>query len=210
MSDVSRETLGLGEPYGEFDQLREYARILATTGLTRGLLGPREIARIWPRHILNCAVVTELEYLKPGATVIDVGSGSGLPGVVWAIIRPDLRITLLEPLLRRSEFLSEVVAQLRLGDRVRVHRGRAEDYRGPLADVVTARAVSALPKLAGWTLPLTRRGGWVLALKGAGAGEEVAAASGVIARLGGRTPLVLECGVGVADPATIVVAIRKR
>lgn len=190
--------------------MREYARILVTKGVTRGLIGPREVDRIWPRHIVNCAVVTESKYLRTGSSVIDVGSGAGLPGLVWAIVRPDLRITLIEPLLRRSVFLSEVVTELGLSGRVKVHRGRAEDYRGPLADVVTARAVSALPKLAGWTLPLTRKGGWVLALKGAGAAEEMAAAREIIARLGGGPPQLIECGEGISDPPTLVVAIEKR
>lgn len=210
MSNVSRETIGLGQPYGDREDLREFAWILATTGVTRGLIGPREVERIWPRHIVNCAVVAETDYLRPRTCVIDVGSGAGLPGLVWAIVRPDLRVTLLEPLLRRSIFLTEVVGQLGLGDRVRVQRGRAEDYRGSLADVVTARAVSALPRLAGWTLPLTRKGGWVLALKGAGVGQEISAARAVIESLGGCPPLLIECGVGIADPPTLVVAIEKR
>ena len=170
--DVSRETPVPDERWGfALPQLRRYQDILATTGLERGLIGPREVDRLWDRHIVNSAVVEEC--IPPGASVIDVGSGAGLPGIPLAIVRPDLQVTLLEPLLRRSVFLEEVVAELGLGDRVAVVRGRAEDGVVSAADVVTARAVAPLERLIGWCWPLVRPGGSLVALKGERAAEEI-------------------------------------
>ncbi|HEX6328516.1 MAG TPA: 16S rRNA (guanine(527)-N(7))-methyltransferase RsmG, partial [Jiangellaceae bacterium] len=131
--------------------------MLAGPGIERGLLGPREVPRLWDRHLLNCAVIQDA--VAQGATVLDVGSGAGLPGVVLAVVRPDLAVTLVEPLLRRSVFLGEVVAELRLSN-VNVVRSRAEELHGKvIADVVTARAVAPLDRLARWTIPLVRTGG---------------------------------------------------
>ena len=131
---------------------------------------------MWERHLINCAVMAEM--IPLGASVIDVGSGAGLPGIVLAVARPDLTITLVEPLARRTAFLSEVVAALDLGATVTVHprAGRKRSPANPLAaaDVVTARAVAPLDRLAGWCLPLTALGGRLLALKGASAADEVA------------------------------------
>src|SRR5690349_12658888 len=131
-----------------------YAELLCTDGVVRGLIGPREAPRIWERHMLNCAVVADL--IPTGASVVDVGSGAGLPGMVLAVVRPDLAVTLIEPLARRTAFLTEAVAALGL-DRTTVVRARAEECVGKLpgADVVTARAVAPLDRLAGWCLPLT-------------------------------------------------------
>ncbi|GAA3751840.1 hypothetical protein GCM10022225_40230 [Plantactinospora mayteni] len=227
-----------------------YAELLAGPGVLRGLIGPRETPRIWDRHLLNCAAVVEL--LPVGASVVDVGSGAGLPGIVLAIARPDLAVTLVEPLARRAVFLAEVVTALDLADAVTVVRARAEELAasrresaggrrrrpgrsgrsaaplpvepgGPVelanlpaelrvpADVVTARAVAPLDRLAGWCLPLARPGGRLLALKGASAAEEVAEHAEAVRRLGGSPPVVRHAGLGVVDPPTTVVeVVRER
>jgi 16S rRNA (guanine527-N7)-methyltransferase len=188
-----------------------YADLLAGDGVVRGLIGPREAPRIWDRHLLNCAATAEL--VPDGACVTDVGSGAGLPGIVLALARPDLTVVLVEPMARRTTFLDEVVAALDLADRVSVVRGRAEELAGrlPPADVVTARALAPLDKLAAWCLPLTAVGGRVLALKGASAAEEVATHRAAIARLGGGTPTVRQAGVGLLkEPTTVVEIVRER
>ena len=150
-----------------------YAAWLADAGVVRGLIGPREVPRLWERHLLNCAVVADA--VPQGATVADLGSGAGLPGLVLAVRRPDLQVTLVEPLLRRTTFLEEVVADLGL-DGVEVVRGRAEELHGSRTfDVVTSRAVAPLEKLLAWSLPLCSADGFVLAMKGSSAAEEVAA-----------------------------------
>ena len=183
----------------------EYARLLATDGVTRGLLGPREVPRLWERHLLNCAVVADL--IPPGATVTDVGSGAGLPGIPLALARPDLDIELLEPSQRRVVFLVEVVAALGL-DRVRVVRGRAEESRaGEGVDVVTARAVAPLSQLASWCLPLLRPGGSLIALKGNRAAAELAVAADDLRRLGAVDSGIVSCGHGLVDPPTTVVRV---
>lgn len=180
---------------------------MISTGIDRGLLGPREAGRIWNRHIINCAVMTSL--VRPGARLCDIGSGAGLPGVVIALARPDVHVTLLEPLLRRVTFLEEVVAALDL-DNVDVLRGRAEEIRPEaLFDVVTARALAPLERLAGWALPLLRVGGEVLAIKGESAADEVAAASDALTRLGARRIVIESCGLGIADSVTTVVRIES-
>jgi 16S rRNA (guanine527-N7)-methyltransferase len=190
----------------------EFARLLMTDGVVRGLIGPREAPRIWERHLINCAVMSEI--IPSGASVVDVGSGAGLPGIVLAVARPDLTITLVEPLARRTAFLSEAVTALGLDATVTVVRGRAEDVvDGPPAgaDVVTARAVAPLDRLAGWCLPLVRSGGRLLALKGASAADEVAEHRATIARLGGADPVLRLCGEGLIDPpATVVEIVKER
>lgn len=182
--------------------------------MERGLIGPREVPRLWDRHLLNCAVAVPL--VPEGADVIDVGSGAGLPGIVWAITRADISVTCLEPLQRRAIFLEEAVAELGLTDRVQVVRARAEDIvrgRGPVtslrARVVTARAVAPLERLAGWTVPLVHPGGELLALKGRSAAEEVEASRAVLERLGIVSVDIVECGEGVVDPVTTVVRAVK-
>jgi 16S rRNA (guanine527-N7)-methyltransferase len=183
----------------------DYAQRLATDGVIRGLLGPREVPRLWERHLLNCAVVAELIAL--GVSVTDVGSGAGLPGIPLALARPDLIIGLLEPLARRAVFLEEVVAALSL-DQVRVMRARAEDsIGGPGVDVVTARAVAPLSRLAGWCLPLLRPGGSLIALKGSRAQAELDAAAGDLRRLGAVEWAVESCGHGLVEPPTTVVRV---
>lgn len=162
-------------------QAERYAGWLAGPGVERGLIGPREVDRIWPRHLLNCAVLEE--HLPLDSSLCDLGSGAGLPGVVLALLRPDCPIVLLEPLLRRATFLEEVVADLELPG-VTVVRARAEEYarHDPRHDVVVARAVAPLDRLAGWAMPLLRPGGVLLAQKGAAAAAELAAAESVLDR----------------------------
>lgn len=163
--------------FGDLLPLAErYETWLAGAGIERGLIGPREVPRLWDRHLLNSAVVGTL--LAPGERVVDVGSGAGLPGIPLALVRPDCSFVLLEPLARRAAFLTEVVDDLGLAHQVSVVRGRAEEVvrDGVRYDVAVARAVAPLDKLAAWCLPLLRRGGRLLALKGERAEAEVAAA----------------------------------
>lgn len=183
-----------------------YAEILATDGVERGLIGPREVPRIWERHLFNCAVVSEL--LPEGARVIDVGSGAGLPGIALALARPDVTVLLVESLARRVQFLTEVIERLQL-PRVEVLRARAEECVGkvPPAEVVTARAVAPLDRLTRWCLPLTAPGGRLLALKGESAAEEVAEHREAIRRHGGGEPEIVRCGVGAVEPPTTVVIV---
>ncbi|MDO4928144.1 MAG: 16S rRNA (guanine(527)-N(7))-methyltransferase RsmG [Corynebacterium sp.] len=186
-----------------------YHDLLAGPGTTRGFLGPREVPRLWERHILNCAVLSEI---IDAQTVADVGSGAGLPGIPLAIARPDVTITLIEPLLKRSIFLQEVTDTLGL-ENVTVLRGRAEEKQirttvGEV-DVVTSRAVAALDKLVGWSLPLVRPGGEMVALKGSSAADEIQVAAKAIKKAGGVHPEVLQVGQELAEPTTVV-RIRKR
>ncbi len=188
------------------DQARRYADLLATDGVTRGLIGPRETDRLWDRHLLNCAVVTEL--LPEHGRMVDIGSGAGLPGIVLAMLRPSLEVTLLEPLLRRAVFLEECVAELGLANAT-VLRARAEDKDAAQlrTDIATARAVAPLDRLAGWAARLLRPGGQLLAIKGQSAEEELVAARPVLSRLGVRSAEVLQAGHGRVVPATTVVRV---
>jgi len=180
-----------------------YVDLLASAGVERGLIGPREVPRLWERPVLNCAVVVPRVPVE--ASVADVGSGAGLPGLVWAIARPDLTITLIEPLLRRTVFLEEAVEALGL-DRVRLLRSRAEDV-DELFDVVTARAVAPLERLAGWCLPLVRPGGVLLALKGRTAEEEVASSRVALHKMG-ATDIVVSSHGDLQVPTTVVEVTR--
>jgi 16S rRNA (guanine527-N7)-methyltransferase len=186
-----------------------FAEHLGTSGVERGLIGPREVPRIWERHVLNCAVVASL--VPDGANLVDVGSGAGLPGIPLALARPDARIVLVEPLARRVEWLREVIADL--GVPVEVERGRAEDdvvrRRWEGADVVTARAVAPLARLAGWCLPLLRPGGQMLAVKGASAADEVQRDTPAVRKLGGGVPWIERCGAGIIDPPSTVVVVER-
>ena len=189
--------LGLAERYAEF---------LAGPGVERGLIGPRETDRLWDRHLINCAAVAEL--VPPGSSLIDLGSGAGLPGVVLAMLFPDSDVVLLEPLARRAAFLEECVRALGLGN-AKVRRGRAEEADGQLtADVVTARAVAPMQRLAALALPLVRPGGLVLAIKGAAAEEELAQAAPVLRRLGVQDAAVVAAGRGKVSPPPTVVRLR--
>jgi 16S rRNA (guanine527-N7)-methyltransferase len=165
---VSRETL-LEKYFQEKGaETIRYAQMLATWGIERGLIGPKEGERIWERHIANCVPVTTL--IKEGASVVDIGSGAGLPGIVIALARPDTQVTLVEPLQRRVDFLNEVVAELKLP--ITVIRGKAETSRGSF-DVVTSRAVAPLPKLLPMVRHLIKSGGSLLAIKGESAQAEI-------------------------------------
>lgn len=212
-SPVSRETPSVPEVAQRVfsDALplaRAFAELLATDGIVRGLIGPREVPRLWDRHLLNCAVLTEA--IDAGASVCDLGSGAGLPGLVVAIRRPDLMVTLVEPLLRRTTFLEEAVGVLELRN-VRIRRGRAEDLHGVSSfDVVTARAVAPLDRLSYWSLPLVRSGGLFLAMKGSSAEAEIADAAEVIRSEKGQVEGILELGRGVVEPPVRVVSVRKR
>jgi 16S rRNA (guanine527-N7)-methyltransferase len=183
----------------------EFASLLATDGVERGLLGPREVPRLWERHLLNCAVVAEL--LPDGAAVVDVGSGAGLPGIVLALLRPATRITLLEPMLRRTIFLEECVARLDL-PQVTVRRGRAEDLAGQIgADVAISRAVAPLDRLIPLSVGVIRGGGTVLAIKGRDAATELEQAGPVLRGLGVRSADVVRAGQGIVEPPATVVRI---
>lgn len=162
-----------------FDVAARYVAALAGRGVEWGLVGPREVPRLWERHVLNSVAVAEL--IGAGKTVVDAGSGAGLPGIPLAILRPDLKIVLVESMLRRVTFLSEVVGELRLSERVSVWRGRIENYPSH-ADVVTCRAVAPLDRLLGWTMDVFLPDGELLALKGSSVRDEVAAAGPVLRR----------------------------
>lgn len=194
---VSRETPEHWAP--ALPTLRAYEARLASVGLERGLIGPREVNRLWDRHIVNSAAIESL--IPVGASVIDVGSGAGLPGIPLALVRPDLRVVLLEPLLRRSVFLEETIGLLGIADRVSVVRGRAEDRVVPPADIVTARAVAPLDRLIGWCWPMVKAGGRLLALKGERAQEEVDAA-GPTLRKSGLTATIQPVG----NTAVVIIA----
>ncbi|MFH5879224.1 16S rRNA (guanine(527)-N(7))-methyltransferase RsmG [Arthrobacter sp. NA-172] len=184
---------------------QRYVEHLATSGTERGLIGPREVPRLWSRHVLNCAVIESA--IAHGSHVADVGSGAGLPGLCLAIARPDLELTLIEPLERRVIWLQEVVDDLELSN-VTVMRTRAELAVGMVdADVVTARAVSALSKLAGLTIPLLNGKGEVVAIKGRSAAEEIEQAAKVIRKLGGVETAVVVCGQELLEEPTTVVRI---
>jgi 16S rRNA (guanine527-N7)-methyltransferase len=195
---IAREIFGDALPAAE-----RYTEFLAGPGVERGLIGPREIERLWSRHVLNCAVLSELIPFE--ADVIDIGSGAGLPGIVLAIARPDLSVILLEPLLRRTVFLQECLDLLDLPN-VRVRRARAEEVAGEYAaDVVTARAVARLERLVGWAMPLLRPSGELLALKGERAALELEMARPALSKFGVREAEVLHVGHGRVDPPTTVV-----
>lgn len=186
-----------------------FAEHLATSGVERGLIGPRETSRIWDRHVLNCAVVAEL--VPESARLVDIGSGAGLPGIPLALARPDLGVVLVEPLARRVEWLREVVADLGLP--VEIERGRAEETavrrRWEGADVATARAVAPLARLAGWCLPLLRPGGVMLAVKGATATSEIERDGAAVRKAGGGPARVVLCGSGILDPPSTVVVVER-
>ncbi|HEY6425532.1 MAG TPA: 16S rRNA (guanine(527)-N(7))-methyltransferase RsmG [Pseudonocardiaceae bacterium] len=197
--------------FGDRHELAEqYVSLLAGPGMTRGLIGPGEADRLWDRHMFNSAVLGEL--LPEGARVLDVGSGAGLPGIPLALARPDLAITLLEPMERRVAWLREVIGQLGLP--VSVHRGRADDpeVRDELGgtDVVTARAVAPLGRLAGWCLPLVASGGRLLAIKGASAHDEASRDALAVRKAGGGAVEIVECGESVVRPPTTVVVVFRR
>ncbi len=183
-----------------------FADVLATRGVEQGLIGPREVPRLWDRHLLNCAVVAELIEGRC-ETLVDIGSGAGLPGMVLAMVLPQATVTLLEPMERRCRFLAGCAAELGLAN-VRVLRSRAEDAARaglPGADVATARAVAPLPRLAELAVSVVRPGGMVLAIKGSTADDELKNAGPVLRRLGAHGAEVVHAGKGKVVPATTVV-----
>jgi 16S rRNA (guanine527-N7)-methyltransferase len=211
-ADVSRETPSphpsVERVFGSRASLAiRYAGLLASEGVVRGLIGPREAPRLWERHLLNCAVVTDL--LPEGADVCDLGTGAGLPGLVLAIRRPDLRVTLVEPLLRRTTFLEEVATELGLGQ-VTVVRGRAEDLHGRSAfSAVTSRALAPLPRLLDWSMPLVSAGGALLAMKGASVYDEIEGAQEQLRRHQAGLVEVLTVGSDEIDPPTTVLRVES-
>ena len=209
--DVSRETPSAPDVARRVFRLERlplaerYAELLATEGVVRGLIGPREAPRLWDRHLLNCAVLGDL--LPEDSSVCDIGSGAGLPGLVLAIARPDLRITLVEPLLRRTTFLEEVVAELAL-DHVEVVRGRADALHGSRRfDVVTSRAVAPLGRLLTWSMPLVAPTGALLAMKGSSITEEIVEAAAELEAFGCAEPEVLVLGEDQLDSTTLAVRV---
>jgi len=182
-----------------------FTEILADSGVSHGLIGPREVPRIWERHVLNCAVIHPA--IPADQMVIDVGSGAGLPGLALAIARPDLQLHLVEPMLRRTNWLSMAVSELALTN-VTVHRGRAEEFWGVLrAPVVTARAVARLRDLATWCLPLLLPGGCLLAIKGSSVTEEVDADRAALRRLGAVDEVIESFGSGIVDQETTLLRV---
>jgi 16S rRNA (guanine527-N7)-methyltransferase len=213
MADVSRETSSAPDPVvlseifppDRLPLLEAYADLLATEGVTRGLIGPREVPRLWDRHLVNCGLLAPL--VPTEASVADLGSGAGLPGLVLAIARPDLRVTLVEPMARRVAFLDEARARLGL-EGVEVVRERAEQWTQQRRfDVVTARALAALPKLLGWAMPLAADGGQLLAMKGSSAADEIAAAEAEL-RHWRATAEVVTSSVPGSSTTTVVRVVR--
>ena len=208
---TAEEAVAAERIFGDrLDLAKRYVEHLATSGIERGLIGPREVPRLWSRHVLNCAVVAEL--IDEGVKVADVGSGAGLPGLCLAIARPDLYLTLIEPLERRVIWLEEVVMDLGLNN-VEIIRSRAEAAIGKVeCSVVTARAVSALNTLAPLTIPLLGGEGVLLAIKGRTAEEEISKAGKVLKKLGGVKTEVLVAGQDIlAEPTTVVrVQVKRR
>ena len=188
-----------------FTQLTKFADILAQDGVRLGLIGPREVERIWDRHILNCAALTEL--IEDGQSIIDIGSGAGLPGIVLAILKPNSKVTLIEPMQRRTDFLTQVKTDLGLTN-VEILRGRAEGQK-VTAQIVTSRAVAPLDKLLAWSWPLVEKGGKVLAIKGEKAQEELENAQKGISFLKDSPATIKTCGLAL-DLSVTVVQISKR
>lgn len=217
MNAVPRETAGGAPPppsearefFGDrLGLVQRYVDLLAGTATERGLLGPREVGRLWDRHVLNCGVIHEV--IPQGSEVADIGSGAGLPGIVLALHRPDLTVTLVEPMLRRSVFLDEAVEALGLPNTV-VVRARVEELRGRMDfDVATARAVAPLRKLVRWTMPVLRPGGMLVAIKGGSAMEDVEAAAGELRREPVAWWDVRSLGAGVVRPPTRVVVVTRK
>jgi len=200
--EVAAEVFGPALP-----RAQEFAGMLATRGVEHGLIGPHEVPRLWDRHLLNCAVVAELIDSRP-ATLVDIGSGAGLPGIVLAMLRPKLNVILLEPMERRCRFLTDCVAELGLTN-ASVLRARAQDAV-LRADVAAARAVAPLDRLAELAVGLVRPGGMVLAIKGQTAADELKKARPVLKRLGVRGAKVVRAGQGKVVPATTVVRFFAR
>jgi len=211
MAEVSRETDDPGPALVTelfpSEAIYQYVDLLLSRGVEHGLIGPRETPRIWGRHVLNCVAIAPA--FTRDATVADIGSGAGLPGVVLALARPDMSVTLVEPLLRRSDFLESVVAELELSN-VEVLRSRAEDLAGLRTfDFATARAVAALARLARWTLPLVKPGGSLVAMKGSSASEEISTAASTLRELRAGAVLIETYSLPMLETPTTVVRIES-
>jgi 16S rRNA (guanine527-N7)-methyltransferase len=212
VTDVSRETtpptpeVAAGVFHSRLPLAERFCELLATEGVVRGLIGPRETPRLWDRHLINCAVLGDAIGL--GLDVCDIGSGAGLPGLVLAIARPDLSLTLVEPLLRRTTFLDEAVVALGLTN-VEVVRGRAEALHGKREfSVVTSRAVAPLGRLLAWSMPLVKQGGALVAMKGSSVEDEIAVWSKELMKYGAGAVSVSSYGAGLVDPQTTVVRVE--
>lgn len=200
--EPSRKALDAG-----YDTAVAFAELLVKHGEERGLIGPREVLRVWTRHIVNSAAIAP--FVGDAKSIVDVGSGAGLPGVVLAGMFPEVQVHLVEPMERRVAWLTFAFQELGL-ENVTVHHGQAQEFHKQLsADIVTARAVAALDKLLSWTWPLVARGGALLAMKGARAQEELDAASGVLGRLATTAAVVHEVDVLDDGDITRVVEIRR-
>lgn len=188
---------------------QQYHDFLAGPGVERGVIGPREVDRLWERHILNSAAIEAA--IEQSASVVDVGSGGGLPGIPLAIARPDLTVTLVEPMMRRTDFLEEF--QQESGLSIKIVRGRADDANvlkdAGGADIATSRAVAPLLKLLRWSLPLVRPGGEVIAIKGSSVHDEIARDAKGFKKLGVVDVTVEQCGADILETPTTVVRIRK-
>jgi 16S rRNA (guanine527-N7)-methyltransferase len=195
-----------------FAGLDRFASLLATEGLTRGLLGPNELGRLWDRHILNCAQVEEV--IPQGATVVDIGSGAGLPGLVLTLVRPDLDVTLVDTQARRVKFLAEAIDQLGLGSRCRADQGRVPEFWNSsgqeVPTTVVARALAPLGDLMTWVWPVIEKGAVLLAIKGQGAQLEVdeflASGSALVSKCHVE---LLGCGSGQKGPSTTVIRAAR-
>lgn len=201
-SAAVREHFGL-----HYDAVARFRERLRDEGELRGLIGPREVSRLWERHILNSAAL--VPYIAGAGSIVDVGSGAGLPGIVVAVMLPESEVTLIEPMERRTAWLSEVVEDLRL-ENVTVRRGRAEEFHGAVeVDVATSRAVAALAKLARMSLPLIRRGGEMVVLKGRNVAQEVDPARKVLRSFNASEPEILEGRTVPGVEGTTIVRLRR-
>lgn len=198
--DVAQSFLG-----DRLQLMERYVAHLCDTGVTHGLIGPREVPRMWERHVLNCAVVHP--GIAEGRAVADIGAGAGLPGLVLAIARPDLRMTLVEPLLRRTVWLERIVDDLEL-ENVEVVRARADEVWGKRSfDVVTSRAVARIGELARWSLPLVNAHGEMFVLKGSSAAAERDEDADILRKLRVIHADVERWGEGVVDPETVTLRL---
>ncbi len=196
VSDIAEDVFG-----GRFESIKRYVDILTNRGTVWGLIGPREVDRIWERHVLNSVSLSDL--ISPNSAVADVGSGAGLPGIPLALLRPDLRVTLVEPLLRRFNFLTQTVDDLGISHQVEVVRTRAEDYRNTF-DVVTSRALAPLDKLIAWCNPLRSDHGIILALKGSSASDEVKSSSLLLEKFVLRAEVLVVRAHPRSEPTSVV------
>jgi 16S rRNA (guanine527-N7)-methyltransferase len=195
------------EVFGEYiGQARQYFDLLVRDGDLLGLIGPRELPKLWSRHILNSAVVADL--IEDGQVVADVGSGAGFPGIPMAILRPKVKFVLIEPMERRANWLADVVVPTLGLENVKVLRGRAEEAPLRNYDVTTARAVSALPKLLRMLVPLTAPGGQVLAMKGSKAQDEIEESKSLAKKLKLESFEIVTVGEKLLIDPTTVVRVR--